>query len=151
MTRLYFEDVEIGLSMESEARAIVAADIDAFAQLSGDFNPLHTDEAFAATTPFGERIAHGLLVVSIATGLVNSMGFSDGSIEAFMGLDWKFRGAVKIGDTVRVRLTAHHKRPMPGYAGGLVTFKVSILNQRDEIVQKGTWTVLARSSHTHSG
>ncbi|MBN1486445.1 MAG: MaoC family dehydratase N-terminal domain-containing protein [Anaerolineae bacterium] len=144
----YFEDLETGTSIETGTREITAADISTFAELSGDYNPLHTDEEFAATTPFGERIAHGLLVLSIATGLANSMGFSSGSVEAFTGLEWKYRGPVKIGDAIRVHLEVLRKREMPGYAGGLVTFNVKILNQRDETVQKGTWTLLVRSRQT---
>jgi acyl dehydratase len=62
----------------------------------------------------------------------------------FLGLDWKFRGPIKIGDTIRVRAEVGEKKPAARLGGGLVTFNVEILNQRDETVQKGTWTVLVK-------
>ncbi len=144
-TEFYFEDLVPGEAVESSAHTITEADINAFADLSGDRNPLHIDAAYAATTPFGERIAHGMLVLSIATGLANSIGALASATEAFTGLEWKFRAPVKIGDTIRVRLTVFKKRTMMDYHGGLVTFKVLVLNQRDETVQKGSWTLLVRA------
>ncbi len=141
---LYFEDLTPRLSLETVGRTITEADIMAFAGLSGDLNPLHTDAVYAATTPFGERIAHGLLVLSIATGLANRLGVLERSVEAFTALEWKYRGPVKIGDTVRARLSVKQSRTVPGYHGGLVLLNVSILNQRDEVVQKGLWTVMVK-------
>ena len=95
--------------------------------------------------PFGQRIAHGMLVLSMATGLADRLGFIQGTVLAFMGLDWQFRNAVKIGDTVRVRATVAELRPMPRLGGGYVTFKVQILNQEDLVVQRGNWKVLIKS------
>jgi acyl dehydratase len=95
--------------------------------------------------PFGERIAHGLLVLSLATGLAERLGFMKDTVIAFMGLDWQFRNAVKIGDTIRLRASVEETRPMRRLGGGYVTFKVQILNQGDEVVQRGTWTVLVKS------
>jgi len=140
----YFADFTPGECQVSASRTITAADIETFAVLSGDYNPLHTDEVYAQTTPFGGRIAHGLLILAIATGLANGLGFSDGSVEAFTSLEWKYRAPVRIGDTVRVQLTVAQKRTMPGYNGGLVTFHVEVLNQYNDTVQKGTWTLLVR-------
>ncbi len=144
-SRLYFEDMEEGHTVESASHTITAEEIDAFAALSGDNHLLHTDADYAATTPFGERIAHGMLVLSVATGLATKMGDLTGTVEAFTGVDWKFRAPVKIDDEVRVRLEVLKKRSMPGYDGGLVTFKAAILNQNERAVQKGTWTLLIRS------
>jgi len=141
---LYFEDLTPGATLETHARTITEADIVAFAALSGDYNPLHTDAVYAAQTPFGERIAHGLLVLSIASGLANRLGFLEGSVEAFTGLDWKYRAPVKIGDTVRVRIAVQKKRAVTQSGGGFVTCTVQILNQHDAIVQKGTWTILVQ-------
>ncbi len=145
MTSLDFETITPGLTLESEAHVVTEEEIDAFARLSGDFHPLHMDEAYAAKTPFGTRIAHGLLILSIATGLLTRIGFVAETLEAFLGLEWKFRAPVRIGDAIRVRVRVKRKRTMPDYQGGLVTLAVSILNQRDEVVQRGTWNVLVRS------
>ena len=73
---LYFEELEIGNETRTAARTITEADVVGFCGLSGDFNPLHTDAEFAAGTPYGTRIAHGPLVLSVAMGLINQTGFS---------------------------------------------------------------------------
>lgn len=142
---LYFEDFDIGDTIETDGRTITEADIVMFAGLSGDHYKLHTNEEYAKTTPFGTRIAHGLLVLSIASGLSMQLGFMNGTVEAFMGLEWQFRRPVFIGDTVRVQATIAEKKPMPRLGGGLVTLKVKVLNQKDEVVHRGTWSVLVRS------
>jgi acyl dehydratase len=144
-TGLYFEEFSIGDSITSQGRTITEADVVNFAMLSGDWNPLHTDAEAAKETPFGARIAHGLLVLSTATGLADRMGFITGTAIAFMELNWQFRNAVLIGDTVRVRATVSELKAMPRLGGGNVTFKVQILKQDDTVVQRGAWTVLVKS------
>jgi acyl dehydratase len=141
---LYFEDYNIGDSATSQGRTITETDIVNFAALSGDWNPIHVDAEYAKGGMFGERIAHGMLCLSIATGLAIQLGFMQETVIAFMGLDWKFRGAIKIGDTIRMKAEVAEKKPMPRLGGGLVTFNVEVVNQRDETCQKGTWTVLAK-------
>ena len=142
----YYEEIEAGERFESPARTITETDVVMFAGISGDYNQLHTDVEFAKTTRFGERIAHGLLVLSVASGLVTRLGFIEGTVQAFMGLDWKFRAPVLIGDTVRVQVEVRQKRPTPKLSGGLVYLDVLVLNQRDEVVQKGTWDALLSSA-----
>jgi acyl dehydratase len=142
---LFYEDYSIGASITSQGRTVTESDIVNFAMLSGDWNPLHTDAEAAKTTPYGERIAHGLLVLSMATGLAERLGFMHQTVLGFMGLDWQFRAAVKIGDTIRVQAAVSELKPMPRLGGGYVTFKVQILNQEDKVVQRGEWTVLVKS------
>jgi acyl dehydratase len=142
--RLYYEDLEPGMAFETERRTITAEDLATFTQLSGDYNPLHTDASYAAASAFGDLIVQGALVLSIGTGLANSLGFLDGAVEAFTALNWKYRAPVKVGDTIRVYLRVKKKRSMPGYDGGLVILDVVIYNQEDRGVQKGTWTLLVR-------
>lgn len=139
---LYYEDYRVGDAITSQARTITESDIVSFAMLSGDWNPLHTDAEAARQTPYGERIAHGLLVLSIATGLAERLGFMNQTVIGFMGLEWQFRAAVKIGDTVRVQAAVSELKPMPRLGGGYVTFKVQILNQENKAVQRGDWTLL---------
>ena len=141
----YFEEFDVGDTVETSARTITEADIVLFAGLSGDYNQLHTDAEFASGTLHGERIAHGLLGLSIASGLVSQTGFAEGTVEAFTGLEWKFRGPIKIGDTIRARLEVRRTKEMARLGGGFVVFDVTVFNQRDEVVQKGTWTVLVKS------
>lgn len=142
----YFEEFEIGDQIETAARTVTETDVVLFAGLSGDYNQLHTDAEFARETLFGERIAHGLLGLSIASGLASRVGFIEGTAEAFTGLEWKFRAPIRIGDTVRVHSEVLRKKEMPRLGGGFVVLDVAVLNQRDETVQKGTWTVLVKSA-----
>jgi len=142
----YFEEFEVGDTVETVGRTITESDVMLFAGLSGDYNQLHTDAEFAKAAMFGERIAHGLLGLSVVSGLAARKGFIEGTVEAFTGLDWKFRAPIRIGDTIRARFEVRRKRESPGQSGGFVFFDVVVLNQRDETVQKGTWTILMKSS-----
>jgi len=141
----YFEDFEIGDEVISPGRTVTEADIVAFAALTGDYNPLHCDAEYAKGTIFGERIAHGLLGLSIASGQVERLGFIAGTVEAFLGLEWKFRGSIKIGDTIHVEAKVARKKEMRRLGGGIVVLDVAIVNQKGEAVQKGQWTVLIKS------
>ena len=142
--QLFYEDMDPSIQFETNGYTVTEEDIDTFAQVSGDTNPLHLNEQFARKTPFGARIAHGALVLSIATGLAYRLGYLSRALEAFIELNWKYRAPVKIGDTIHVKFKFFKKRVMPNYDGGLVTFRVSIVNQNDETVQKGLWTLLIR-------
>jgi 3-hydroxybutyryl-CoA dehydratase len=143
---LYFEEFEDGYEAETAARTVTEADVVLFAGLSGDYNPLHTDSEFARGTLFKERIAHGLLGLSIASGLANRLGFADGTAQALTGMEWKFRGPIMFGDTIRARIAVRKKKEMKQLGGGFVFFDVTLLNQKDEVVQKGTWTLLISSA-----
>jgi acyl dehydratase len=141
---LYFEEFNVGDTVSSAARTITEADIVGFAALSGDWNAIHVDAEFAKGSMFGERIAHGLLGLSIASGLAVRLGFIEDTVIAFMGLDWKFRAPIKIGDTIHMLAQIAEKKPMPRLGGGLVTLNVEVLNQRGETTQKGTWSMLMK-------
>ena len=143
---LHFEEFEIGDSVDSAGRTITEADIVQFAMLSGDWNQIHTDAEYSQEQMTGERIAHGLLVLSAATGLATRLGFMEDTVMAFMALEWEFRAVVKIGDTIRVRATVEEKKEMRRLGGGFVWFKVEVLNQTDEKVQRGRWKVLVKSA-----
>ncbi len=141
----YFEEFEIGEEVISPARTITEADVVMFAALTGDFNQLHTDEEFAKATPFGRRIAHGLLVLSDAVGLLARLGFIEGTALAFRELSWKFSLPVFMGDTVHVKARCRELKPMARLGGGLVIFDLSVVNQEGKTVQKGEWHVLMAS------
>jgi 3-hydroxybutyryl-CoA dehydratase len=145
---LYFEEFNIGDTVTSAGRTITEADIVGFAALSGDWNAIHVDAEYAKNGMFGERIAHGLLVLSIASGLAVQLGFIEDTVIAFMGIDWKFRAPIKIGDTIHMQATIAEKKPMPRLGGGLVTLNVEVLNQRGETTQKGTWSMLMKLKPT---
>lgn len=141
---LYFEEYSVGDFVTTPGRTITEADIVNFAALSGDWNAIHVDAEFAKQGMFGERIAHGLLGLSVATGLAVQTGFITGTVIAFMGLEWKFRAAIKIGDTIHLRAEIAEKKDVPRLGGGIVTFNVGVINQRGETTQKGTWSMLVK-------
>jgi 3-hydroxybutyryl-CoA dehydratase len=141
---MYFEEFEVGLEIETGARTITETDIVNFAGLSGDFNFIHTNAEASKETPFKQRVAHGMLVASIATGLAVQQGFIDGTTLAFRELEWKFTRPVFIGDTVQVRVKVIETKPMPKLGGGLVVFEARVLNQKEEVAHKGVWTMLIK-------
>jgi len=140
---LYFDEFFIGQSWVSPARTITEADLTNFAGISGDYNPLHTDEEFAKQTQFGGRIFHGPGVFAIATGLESRLGIKEGTAIAFLGMTWNLKGAVKIGDTIRVEQQVTELRPSKSKSDrGIITFDVQVKNQRDEVCHDGQWFVM---------
>jgi acyl dehydratase len=145
--RRYFEEIELGETYESPGRTVTEADIVLFAGVSGDFNPVHTDAEFMKTSIFGERIAHGLLGLSIQSGLL-ARAMQPYATLAFAGLRWKFKGPIKIGDTIRVRGTVIAKKETSKPDRGLVTLERTVVNQRDEVVQEGETDLLVERRPT---
>jgi acyl dehydratase len=115
---------------------VTEADIVIFAGLSGDYNILHTDAEFMKRSIFGERIAHGLLGLAIQSGLL-TRSMQPYATLAFAGMRWKFKGPIKIGDTIRVQARVAAKKETSKADRGLVTLERRVLNQRDEVVQEG--------------
>jgi len=140
----YFSEFAVDQSFTSVGRTITEADVVAFAGLSGDFNPLHTDATFAAKTPFGQRIAHGMLSASVSTGLGQTLGIFEGTTLALMAQTFQYKGPVFFGDTIRLRLTVSSTKPSSKGGKGVVVFQSDILKQDDSVVVTGTWTVLFR-------
>jgi acyl dehydratase len=138
----YFEQLAVDDQWESPRRTITETDLVMFAALTGDHNPIHTDEEYAKTTIFGGRILHGPAGFAIATGLESRLGIKEGTAIAFLGMTWDLRGPIKIGDTIRVRECVIAKRETSKPTQGIVTFHVAILNQRDEVVQEGEWKIM---------
>src|SRR5271163_5254554 len=99
MQAKYLEELSAGDTFLSPARTITETDVVAFAGLSGDFNPIHTDVEFAKDTPYGQRVVYGLLILSMMTGLLDRSGLFSGSAIAMLGIrDWQFLAPVFIGD-----------------------------------------------------
>lgn len=142
---LKFDEFKIADKYISQARTITESDVVTFAGLSGDYNPLHTDEEFGKTTPFGERIAHGMLVASIATGMANWTGIFEGTTIALLEQVIRYKGAVKFGDTVHLELEVLTKKDSSKSDRGIVTFAARVINQTGETVQDGEWTLLMKN------
>lgn len=140
---LFYEDVTEGMEMKSPARTMTETDIVGFAGLSGDYNTIHTDAEFSGAGPFGQRIAHGLLGLSMASGLVSRVpGAAQHRIVAFLGLTWDFRGPIFIGDTIHVVQTVNSKRPTKKPGLGIVVLDIKVVNQKGEVCQEGQWKVM---------
>lgn len=143
---LYFEEFEVGYKIISSARTITEADIVNFAGLSGDYNQIHTDAEFTKDTPFGKRVAHGILGLSIASGLAVQTGVFEGTIIAFREIkSWKFVKPIFIGDTISVILEVTETKAIPRVGGGSMSIHLDVRNQDDETVMKGKWSVLINS------
>ena len=148
---LYFEEFEVGQKIISAGRTISESDIITFAGLSGDFNQIHTDAEFSKNTPYGQRIAHGLLGLSVASGLAMRTGILEGTVLAFREInEWKFVKPIFIGDSIRVEMEVKETKALPRIGGGSVLIAVELKNQRQETVMKGEWTVLVLSNATNS-
>lgn len=102
MQGFYFDELSVGQSVET-SRVVGAADIEAFAEVSGDNNPVHLDEAYARTTTFGERIAHGMLSAAYISAILGTRLPGPGAI--YLSQSLRFRRPVKIGDLVVARAT----------------------------------------------
>ena len=142
----YFEEFSVGQKIVTEKRTITEADIMEFARLSGDDNRIHTDPEFSKTTPFGKQIAHGLLGLSVASGLAWKTGLMDGTVIAFREVqEWKFVKPVFIGDTIYVELVTTETKALPRIGGGALIASVELRNQNDEVLQKGVLNLLMLS------
>ena len=146
MAGLYFEEFHVGQKIVTAKRTVAEKDIMTFADLSGDNNRIHTDAKFSEAGPFGQRIAHGLLGMSIASGLAWQTGILDGTVIAFREVnEWKFIKPVFIGDELWADLNVTEAKALPRIGAGSVVIEVELKNQKDEICMKGKWTMLIAS------
>lgn len=143
---LFFEEFTVGQRIISSGRTLTEADIVSFAGLSGDYNQIHTDAVYASQSPFGQRVAHGLLGLSIASGLVVQTGMMEGTILAFREInEWKFIQPVYIGDTIHVEVEVLETKELRRLGGGAVVISLDVKKQTGETVMKGTWKALISS------
>ena len=142
---LGYDELSVGDEWESPGRTVTEADVAAFAGLSGDFNPLHVDHAWAASEgPFGRPVAHGLLGLALTSGLASAAPRVD--TLAFMAiLEWRFLLPIAFGDTVRVLSTVESIEPQARGRRALVVWRRRLLNQEGRVVQEGLTQTLVRS------
>lgn len=146
----YWEDFRVGDVVTTASRTIIEGDISLFAGLSGDFNPLHMDQVLMSQTPFGTRIAHGMLIASISTGQLNQLGLFEGTTIALTGMTLKWTVPVRPGDTIRTTLTVTGVEPHRKPDRGLVHLDVRVHNQRDEQCMESQQVVLVKRRAAHA-
>jgi acyl dehydratase len=129
-----FDEFVIGEEIISGARTVTEADVVNFACLSGDFHPEHMNDDYAKKGPLGGRIAHGLLLMSMATGLLNQTGAFEGTTIAVLEIRVRFVKAVKFGDTIRAVQKIVHKKETSKTDRGVLTSQVTVMNQDDQTV-----------------
>ena len=140
---LYFEEFEEGRSFRTEPRRVTVEDIEAFAAVSGDRNPLHLDEAYAAASVFGRRVAHGILGLAMVTGLLNAAGLTRGTLVAFLGLTWDFVAPLYPDTEVVAALRVKARRSTSSPERGLVVLRAE-LEAGGQVLQRGDLKLLVR-------
>lgn len=143
MSQPYFEDFEVGQVFSTPKRTVTEADLMLFSAWSWDHHPLHTDEEFAKSSMFGSRVLHGQAGYVIASGLAMLTGLHRQTALALLGIQWNFKGAIRIGDTLTVTETVAEKRESRSKPDrGVVVMNVALINQNGEIVQDGPWSFM---------
>ncbi len=143
---MYFEEFKVGEKIVTETRRVSDGDIMTFADLTGDTNRIHTDEAFSQAGPFGRRVAHGLLGLGIAMGLAWKTGILDGTVIAFREInEWKFIRPVFIDDMVHAELNITETKALPRIGGGSVVILAELKNPQGEVYMKGSLNILVMS------
>jgi acyl dehydratase len=141
----FFDDLHEGQEFISPARTLTEADVVAFAGLSGDYNPLHTDAEFARGTQYGQRVVHGIFGLAVVTGLTERMGLFSGSAIAGLGVeDWRYTAPIFFGDTIHFDMTITALRPSKQPDRGVAERRVRLVKQDGTVVQEGTMRVLLR-------
>lgn len=142
---LHFEDLHVGLEFESPTRTVTETDVVMFAAMTGDYSELHTSEAFAKQTQYGRRIAHGLLGLVLAHGLMwPRTGELRDIAVALLGVsDWRFRAPIFLGETVRVAYRIAEMRDSRKHPDqAIVTFDVQLLGDDGGVLQEGRKALL---------
>lgn len=130
-----------GAVLYSQGRTVTESDILAFAGFTGDFMPLHVDEEYARSTPYGGRIVHGMAVLSMATGLIVRTGAFEGHL-GMLGMDFRIRRPVRPGDTIRAEIYEQSSRVESTGEREVVTYRFTVRDQRGTLVMEGTWIQL---------
>lgn len=140
-----YDDLYVGMKFRSPGRTITDADLMSFAGLTGDFSELHTSDVYAKSSQFGRKVAHGLLGLSYAHGLMwpRTGELRDTAI-AFLGInDWKFVGPLFVGDTIFVNYSLSELRDSKSRpTQAVAVFAVELVNQNGDILQQGKKALL---------
>lgn len=143
----YYDELEVGDRREFSGVTITETHVVNFAGVTGDHFGLHMDAEYAKSTPFGQRIAHGLLVLSVGAGLIPLL---PGRVQAFMGMDEvRFLAPVYFGDTVHPVMEVLEKEDKK--SGGTVVIQENIVNQKGDVVVSAKIRIWVGSSPEGAG
>jgi acyl dehydratase len=145
MVGRFFEEFHIGEELITPSRTVTETDIVIFSGLSGDYSPHHTDDEFCKSLPFKGKIAHGLLGVSICSGLIVSLNLWRETALALMELNVRYKAAVLIGDTLTVLVKVSDKKESKKGDKGVVTIDQTVKNQKGEVVIEMRWIMMIRT------
>lgn len=141
-----FDEFRIGQRFETPSRTITEADIGTFAGLTGDYNPVHTDEVFAAATGFGGRVAHGPMGIGMAFGLASRLDLIDGTVVALLGVTWDFKAPMRPGSTIRALIEVVETRNVSNPAHGLLGLAIALVDESGKPLQEGSARLLMRKT-----
>lgn len=144
MAGLYWEEFVEGRAWQTAERVVERSDIEAFSSLSGDANALHLDEDAARAAGFDGVVAHGVLGLAVATGLINRLRLSAGTLVALLGTAWRFERPLYPGTRVRVRVTVQARRETRRSDRGVVVLAAELVTCDECILQRGELTLLVR-------
>lgn len=139
----YGDDFQVGDVYKTGAITLTETHVVNWAGLTMDFYPLHMDKEYAAKSDFGERLVHGPLIFALAVGLAANANFAGDAVIAWLGVDdMKMKTAVKIHDTIRVKIEVKDKKTTKNPARGVQTWRYTVLNQKDEIIMDFDYTMM---------
>ena len=129
-------------------RLVTQGDIERFSELSGDMNPLHLDDEYARAAGYAGRIAQGVLGTSVATGLINRLGLTGGTLAALLGMSWRFERPLYPGTRVHVDLTVNGLRATRRADRGIVVLGAVLADEAGSAYQRGDLTLLVRRAES---
>ncbi|HEX6135915.1 MAG TPA: MaoC/PaaZ C-terminal domain-containing protein [Longimicrobiales bacterium] len=146
MSGLGWEEFTVGRQWRSAERVVAAEDLERFSELSGDRNPLHLDDAYARAAGYEGRIAQGVLGTAVATGLVNRLGLTAGTLIGLLEVRWRFERPLYPATAVHAELTVKSARPTRRGDRGIVVLEVLLADGAGQVYQRGELTMLVRAA-----
>ncbi len=137
--RLTFETIEVGRSYVSSGRTVTASDHGLFILVSGDWHPIHCDDAFAASTPLGKRLIHGTFGITLALGSLEAqvLKVADKLVAALGLKEWNYKAPIFLGDSLHIELKISDKRVTSRGDRYILQRHIKLINQDDVVVQEG--------------
>lgn len=151
MSSMFYDDFEPGQIFTSQGRTITETDLTMFSMLTGDWNPIHNDAEYAATSKFGQRLMHGTFGIGLGLGLMHTLGIFEESAVALLDVrDWQFKEPVFIGDTLHLKLTIIDKSLGKSGNTGRIGRTFELVNQHGRAAHHGRADVLVKVARSTS-